>query len=172
MSVEFQVKINEPVVIGQCAEESSMVLTRLLGNTGAPIDVELRELDNWLSPQSTIGRGVSSPSFSISTGRNALVDIDVYDFEGPEFQEEAGTWLVAEVRLRTDLSFVLSLSFAVAVALKTRSKVLDDTGYLKLGRHLNPNDVTETLRLPVSATSLEEAAASFCKSIGFRFGDD
>ncbi|WP_437776706.1 hypothetical protein [Sorangium sp. So ce1097] len=172
MSVEFQVRINEPVVIGQCAEESSKVLARLLGNTCAPIDIELHDLENGLSPQTVIERGVSNRSFSISVGENALVDIDVYDFEGPEFQEEAGTWLVAEVRLRTDLSFILSLSFAVAVALKTHSKVLDDTCHLKLGRHLSPDDVIEMLRLPVILTSLEEAASLFCKSIGFRFGDD
>ncbi|WP_437996735.1 hypothetical protein WMF26_38060 [Sorangium sp. So ce185] len=172
MSVEFQVVINEPIAIGQCVEESSKVLIRLLGNVRAPINIALCELDSGLSPQAVIGRGVSSQSFSISAGEDALVGVDVYDFESPDFREEAGTWLVAEVRLRTDLSFVLSLSFAVAVALKTRSTVLDDAGHLSLERHLNPDDVIETLRLPVSSTSLEAAASSFCKSIRFRFGDD
>ncbi|WP_129578830.1 MULTISPECIES: hypothetical protein [Sorangium] len=172
MSVEFQVRINEPIVIGQCAEESSKVLTRLLGDVRVPINVELCELENGLSPQAVVKRGVSSQSFSISAGEDALVDVDVYDFENPDFREEAGTWLVAEVRLRTELSFVLSLSFAVAVALKTRSTVLDDAGHLNLGRHLNPDEVIETLRLPVSSTSLEAAASWFCKSIRFRFGDD
>jgi hypothetical protein len=163
------VSINDPIRVNECVEDASKILARLLGQPGTTrIDVTG---DVEFDVQAVIMRK-SEQSLSLSIGKEAVVDVTVHDFEGPAFEEEAGTWLVAEVSLRTDLSFALSLSFAIAVALRTCSTVLDDAGHLRLGRHLAPDDLIVRLQLPVSSISLEEAAGRLCRSLGFRFGSD
>lgn len=169
MSTEFQVSINEPIRVSECVEDASKILAQLLGQPGSSrIDVTGDiEFDVHV-----VVRRKSEQSLSLSIGKEAIVDVTVHDFEAPAFEEESGTWLVAEVSLRTDLSFVLSLSFAVAVALRTCSTVLDDAGHLKLGRHLAPDDLIRRLQLPVTSIPLEDAAGLLCRSLGFRFGSD
>lgn len=169
MSTEFQVSINEPIRVSECVDDASKILAQLLGKPRGPrIDV----VGHVGFDVHAAVRRKSEQSLSLSIEKEAAVDVTIHDFEDPAFETEAGTWLVAEVSLRTDLSFVLSLSFAVAVALRTRSMVLDDAGHLKLGRYLAPNDLIVRLQLPATSTSLEEAAGQLCRSIGFRFGSD
>lgn len=169
MSTEFQVSINDPIRVSECVEDASKILAQLLGTPLGPrIDVAA---DVGFDTHAAIHRK-SEQSLSISIEKEAAVDVTIRDFEDPAFQDEVGTWLVAEVNLRTELSFVLSLSFAVAVALRTRSTVLDDAGHLNLGRFVAPNDLIVCLQLPATSTSLEEAAGQLCRSIGFRFGSN
>ena len=116
MSTEFQVSINDPIRVSECVEDASKILAQLLGTPLGPrIDVAA---DVGFDAHAAIHRK-SEQSLSKSIEKEAAVDVTIHDFEDPAFQDEAGTWLVAEVNLRTDLSFVLALSFAVAVALRT-----------------------------------------------------
>lgn len=169
MSTEFQVSINNPIRVSECVEDASKILAQLLG---MPLGPHINVVGDVGFDAHAAIRRKSEQSFSISIKKEAVVDVTIHNFEDPAFQDEAGTWLVAEVNLRTDLSFVLALSFAVAVALRTCSTVLDDADHLKLGLHLNPKDLIVRMRLPVISASLEDAAELLCRSIGFRFGSD
>lgn len=169
MSVELQTKLDKPILLGECINDTSTILHRLLGGTSVPrIEVHAAGKTDVAEPIV----GGARRAYVISIHDEASVDVDVATFEGPAFQDEEGTWIIAEVGPRTHSSFVLALAFIAAAALRTSSPILDDAGHLGLGREIDPNRLIERLRLHMAAASFEDAADLLCKSVGFQFGGD
>jgi hypothetical protein len=168
MSVEFHTKIKETLFVDVCVDKAATVLDRLLGHT---YDLGLVVTGDGSHEIRVGSHGVCDSSLFLQSDEGAGLELYVLQCDDPMYGEEGGTWLIADICTRTKLSFVLAVAFITAAALETNSTVLDEVGHLGLGRFAEPNEIIERWHLPAGSKSLRDAVSSFCKNVGFYFGE-
>jgi hypothetical protein len=171
LSLNLDVKVARPVLVGAILERSRSALSQLLNVANVPV------LEAWQVEQGGTLVALSPEAFLTSDsyvavdwaarGRGLVQVIAITTEAVPGFisEDEAGLSITVSVMERRALPYALALACAAAIAELCETSVVDEQGFWSSSERSSPDALLQAVSLQRRYADLEEAAEAFMSSI-------